>query len=276
MPRYRLRYQATDLEMPEGDFVVGRSSTCSLALDDALVSRRHAAFHVSTAAVTVQDLGSRNGVSVNGERITGRVQLRHLDRVTIGSQEMVLIELQERGPSDQPTGEFAKIEGAATTLSGATLEIHMGGGSDAEDETRTADTFQIIANIAEKALALGRFDEAERMLSQHLATQLRRAESGTLPPENLTRATGLALRLAAGLSRPAWITFVFKIHEASGTLVPAAGIDALYELARRLRYTDVRALRSYLGAIGKEADALGPADRFLLKRLEGLERLITA
>ena len=48
-------------------------------------------FTVRADAVTVEDLGSRNGVSVNGERIAGRVMLRAGDRIQIGSQEMVLV-----------------------------------------------------------------------------------------------------------------------------------------------------------------------------------------
>jgi pSer/pThr/pTyr-binding forkhead associated (FHA) protein len=71
LARYRLRYQSTDLEMPLGDFVIGRSSDCSLAVDDPLVSRRHAVLHVSADAVVAEDLGSRNGITVNGERTVG-------------------------------------------------------------------------------------------------------------------------------------------------------------------------------------------------------------
>ena len=67
--RFRLRYMNHDLELNEGEFVVGRNASCQLSLDDPLVSRRHATFIVHADAVTVEDLGSRNGVSVNGERI---------------------------------------------------------------------------------------------------------------------------------------------------------------------------------------------------------------
>ena len=40
--RFRLRYLHHDLELSEGQFVVGRSAGCQLSLDDPLVSRRHA------------------------------------------------------------------------------------------------------------------------------------------------------------------------------------------------------------------------------------------
>ena len=36
---FRLRYMAHDLELPIGEFVVGRSTECQLSLDDPLVAR---------------------------------------------------------------------------------------------------------------------------------------------------------------------------------------------------------------------------------------------
>src|SRR5512145_1758317 len=86
----RLRYLSHELEVPLGQFVIGRSADCQLALDDPLVSRRHALLTVRTESVTIEDLGSRNGVSVNGVKIEGQRPLSHGDHITIGGQEMVL------------------------------------------------------------------------------------------------------------------------------------------------------------------------------------------
>lgn len=89
--RFRLRYLAHELEMPQGEFVIGRSTECQLSLDDPLVSRRHAALLVGSDGVTIQDLGSRNGVDINGLRIAGQASLKDGDKITIGSQEMILL-----------------------------------------------------------------------------------------------------------------------------------------------------------------------------------------
>lgn len=48
--------------------VVGRDPACDISVDDVLLSRRHAEFVAAAATVTVRDLGSRNGVFVNGTR----------------------------------------------------------------------------------------------------------------------------------------------------------------------------------------------------------------
>ena len=51
-----------------GRIVVGRDPACEVSHDDSLLSRRHAEFLTVGDAVTVRDLGSRNGVFVNGAR----------------------------------------------------------------------------------------------------------------------------------------------------------------------------------------------------------------
>src|ERR1700679_2390195 len=96
---YRLRYLAHDLELPIGEFVVGRSTECQLSLDDPLRSRRHAVLRVRRDGVSVQDFGSRNGVVVNGAKISGERELAAGDRVSIGSQEMVLHAAADASPT---------------------------------------------------------------------------------------------------------------------------------------------------------------------------------
>ena len=296
MSNYRLRYQSTDLEMPVGDFVIGRSSACNLALDDALVSRRHAAFHVADDGVTVEDLGSRNGISVNGRKAEGKVAVGHLDRVTIGSQELIVIEVGRRNQGNRPTREYVLCEScgapvdpmaakciacgaqvAGRSAAGQTLEMkNPFRSTDASGQAAGAG-FHLIAGIADKALALGRFEEVERMLASHLDAMLEQARNGSkVREEQVQQATRFALKLAEGLSRPRWLDWTIRIHEATGQLMPAATVDRLYELVRKVRYDDARPLRAYLAVLRGQADRLSAAERFLLKRLEGLERVISA
>ena len=59
-------------------------------------------------------------------------------------------------------------------------------------------------------------------------------------------------------------------------MLDAESIGALHDLFRRLRYPGGSAFRSYLAGLRERADGLPPAKRFLLKRLEGLERMVGA
>jgi len=88
---FRLRHLQHDFELGLGEFAIGRSPECQLSLDDPLVSRKHALLVVSPESVLIKDLGSRNGVVVNGTKIdTSRVLLDG-DRIVIGSQEMTIM-----------------------------------------------------------------------------------------------------------------------------------------------------------------------------------------
>jgi hypothetical protein len=63
--------------------VVGRSRECDVVLDDPNVSRRHAELRRDGAGWSVADLGSTNGVKVNGRRVD-HAELSPGDRVTFG------------------------------------------------------------------------------------------------------------------------------------------------------------------------------------------------
>jgi len=69
--------------------VLGRSREADVQVDDPNVSRKHAEVRPSGASWTVRDLGSTNGVKVNGRRISGAQSLRDGDRITLGTSEIV-------------------------------------------------------------------------------------------------------------------------------------------------------------------------------------------
>lgn len=63
---------------------LGRLPSCEVVLDDPSVSRRHARIARSDGQWTVEDLGSTNGVKINGQPV-GHAQLRDGDRLELGS-----------------------------------------------------------------------------------------------------------------------------------------------------------------------------------------------
>jgi hypothetical protein len=67
--------------------VIGRSRDCDVVVSDANVSRRHAELRRDENAWHVIDLGSTNGVKVNGRRVD-QVALRDGDRITIGVTDL--------------------------------------------------------------------------------------------------------------------------------------------------------------------------------------------
>ncbi|HEV2060593.1 MAG TPA: DUF3662 and FHA domain-containing protein [Solirubrobacteraceae bacterium] len=72
-----------------GGALIGRSRDCDIVLADANVSRRHAEIRPGAAGTwTISDLGSTNGVLVNGHRISGAAPLRAGDRIVLGTADI--------------------------------------------------------------------------------------------------------------------------------------------------------------------------------------------
>ncbi len=70
--------------------VLGRSRDCDIVVDDPNVSRRHAELdRTPDGGWAVHDLGSTNGVLVNGKRVKRVQQLAQGDRIELGTSELV-------------------------------------------------------------------------------------------------------------------------------------------------------------------------------------------
>lgn len=77
-----------DVALSGDQVLVGRLAECQIHLDDANVSRRHAAFVRLDSGWAITDLGSTNGTRVNGEAIE-RVRLHNGDVIEIGLARLV-------------------------------------------------------------------------------------------------------------------------------------------------------------------------------------------
>jgi pSer/pThr/pTyr-binding forkhead associated (FHA) protein len=280
--RFRLRHRQQELDLSEGSLSVGRSSSCQLFLDDPLVSRRHAVFIVADRSVTVEDQQSRNGVLVNGLRIQARTPLRPGDRILIGSQELTLVAT----PSEVAKAIDESI--GRKTLSRVPVPADMAHGQRASGSApgtsfppesdpstvRRVNAFKLLSSVAEKALGLGRTEEAERLLSGPLTELVESSRAGQrLSPSLVDTMAAFAAKLAAATAKATWVDYVIELYRSQGRPCPATVIDELNNAVRRVSAIDMGALRDYLSLLHKKQASLGPAERFLLQRLEGLERL---
>ncbi|MBK7396873.1 MAG: FHA domain-containing protein [Myxococcales bacterium] len=284
--RFRLKYLRHDLELSPGTFAIGRSAECQLSLDDPLVSRKHASLLVDEDFVWVEDAGSRNGVLVNGIRIDRRTRLDDGDRITIGQQEMVLSAVTANDGRPKPLAS----QGHATlvTMPVATRPTPFAGQIEsplqplqpAEEHTierpRRGEALKLLGGVAEKALALNNPDGAERLLTNGLLeihTDLRSGKQ--VPADSIDLAARFAARLAAGTGKGTWGDYTIELYALSGSIPPPAVVDELYAAAHKMRGFDLTRFRAYLTAVLRR-EALSPTERFVVQRLESLERLLAS
>jgi hypothetical protein len=83
-----LTVDGTRHEVKQRRVVLGRSRDCDIQVADANVSRRHAELRQEGASYWIVDLGSTNGMEVNGKRVK-RAKLSDGDTFTLGSTDVV-------------------------------------------------------------------------------------------------------------------------------------------------------------------------------------------
>ena len=85
--------------------VLGRDDSADIRVEDKKVSRRHAAFKMVDGQAIVEDLGSSNGVRLNGKKIERRAVFSHGDQLRVAGY---LISLKD---VSLPTGSAARPQG---------------------------------------------------------------------------------------------------------------------------------------------------------------------
>jgi hypothetical protein len=85
--RYWIEINGTRHQISRPTLVLGRSTDADVRIDDPGVSRRHCEIRTGTPS-TIQDLGSTNGIVVDGQHTT-RATLRDGSRIVVGSTTVI-------------------------------------------------------------------------------------------------------------------------------------------------------------------------------------------
>jgi DNA-binding winged helix-turn-helix (wHTH) protein len=73
------------IPLQSGENILGREMDGTINLDSPSVSRRHARIHVAGDAATLEDLGSKNGTYLRGEKVSVPMRLHDGDELRVGS-----------------------------------------------------------------------------------------------------------------------------------------------------------------------------------------------
>ncbi len=123
------------------EITIGRQEGNTIRLTERNVSRRHARLVRQNGHVLVEDLGSYNGVRINGERIQGQTQVADGDLIQIGDYDLALqkeaaAQAQAQAPAPAPSQVGAPtIRLPSSALQAALNEAQARSAPAAEAET---------------------------------------------------------------------------------------------------------------------------------------------
>ena len=88
-----------EIALVPGENPIGRERESVVWIDDFDVSRHHARIVIDGAGARLEDLGSKNGTFLRGEKILSEVALADGDIVRVGGATMVFRAFLRTGPT---------------------------------------------------------------------------------------------------------------------------------------------------------------------------------
>lgn len=185
------------VEVARNPFVIGRLPECDLTLRDSRISRRHARIKREEGLHFIEDLQSRHGLAVNGERVL-RHRLAAGDRVTFGVADSFVLTVFEAIRPAAPLLRKVATLAAAPRRTGA-----LGRLSAILDVARTVEASEgvdeVFDAVVEAALAITGAESAFLLLrndSGALEVRVGRSKSGDsrgledleVPPAKIAQA----------------------------------------------------------------------------------------
>jgi predicted component of type VI protein secretion system len=181
-------------------FLIGREQDCHLRPNSESVSRHHCCFTLDAFCLRLRDLGSTNGTLVNGDAITGQVQLKPGDRVTVGPLEFeVLIAETDDAISDDESEAAASDETVEQAAADSVLD-------DSTEETTSGETMidlptdmsEIVDSGAGTAILSGDTtvipNDQQQQLQQQLAMQQQMAMQQQQQQQQLAMQQQMAMQ----------------------------------------------------------------------------------
>jgi len=102
---HRLYWGSREIALDAGRNVLGRDRYVSVFLDHRSVSRSHASITISGGTAVLEDLQSKNGTFLRGERITAATRLSDGDEIRLGTVRLIFRVLETDRVTDTAVEE---------------------------------------------------------------------------------------------------------------------------------------------------------------------------
>lgn len=227
MTRLRLRLMVQEFDLKGPEVVIGRSPTCHLTIEDPMVSRMHAKIRVEENRAFLSDLGSRNGVRVNGRKIAHEIELVDSDRIRIGTREMVFTVQKHEERSSRTTGYLRMCDKCGIPFPDESLRCpHCGHEVVREEETvsgmfRSPEqgwTMDLFFEVIERGLSKGRFDDSLRMLEKlRIEIDGRTKDGYRIGGRDMEKLTDLVVQICNHFGHEDSLSWLFLVCRAQST-----------------------------------------------------------
>jgi hypothetical protein len=105
---------ATEVPIEGEQLLLGRAAECDIVLPGQLISRRHARIQYVNACYVLEDLGSHNGTTVNGQRLSAARVLRDGDCIELsGVRRLFFVDGDATSTRPQPPSSGLWLDEAA-------------------------------------------------------------------------------------------------------------------------------------------------------------------
>jgi hypothetical protein len=258
--RFRLRFLLQEVDLGPGDTIIGRSATCQITIDDPLVSREHARIRIAQDRLTIEDLGSRNGVQVAGRPLKDVAELADGDRIRIGSQELVVCAVTSGASGNaqrRTTGFMCHCAECGMPYPAESPACPACGSKDrAQDDTLTGPTsdrdwaLELAAEAVMRALEKRSWEDVERLLLRaRLHVEQRLADGGRVDQRPLHGVGDAAVALACAKGDVAWVRWALSLYATLGQVPPAETARSISTLEPNQRSTLAPAARRVIESV---------------------------
>lgn len=128
--------KTTIVPLIRDEITIGRKEGNTIRLTERNVSRRHAKLNKNNGAILLEDLGSYNGIKVNGDRIKKPIEVNEGDRIQIGDYMLALKVDAQRASKADPFEEMKTIPMEKEEVE-ANIAEHEKADQEQEDLTKT-------------------------------------------------------------------------------------------------------------------------------------------
>jgi len=107
---YSLYWRPEEFALHDGVNIIGRGEDADIVIDSVSISRRHARITITRTGATIEDLGSKNGTMVGGERAEGAVRLKDRDEIKLGFVSVIFRAMSRAGTTATEHASAEQVE----------------------------------------------------------------------------------------------------------------------------------------------------------------------